>query len=416
MSSYQIAIIGGGPAGMMAAIRAAELTSGVVIFEKNASLGRKLSLTGKGRCNISNDSSRDDFMAAFGKGGLFLRSAFKQFFVLELADFFRQRGLKLKTERQGRIFPETDSSRSVIEILMKSLEKQSVTVCLSSPIRNLIVSEGEVKGFRLTDGREIYAEKVIFATGGCSYPETGSTGDGFKIVSSLAHKIEEPIPGLVPLETTEGFVKDLQGLTLKNIQITFEAAGKAIQTPVGELLFTHFGISGPLVLDISSKIGLLLKKNKVKVWLDLKPGLTESQLDLKFQTEFQEAGILKLKNYLAEILPKRLIAVFLKCAGLDSEKKCHQVTSSERKKMVGLLKEFPLTIKGSRPLSEAMVTCGGVSLKEVDPQTMESKKVKGLYFCGEILDLAAASGGYNLQAAFSTGYLGGQSAALSLNK
>jgi predicted Rossmann fold flavoprotein len=415
MSFYQIAVIGGGPAGMMAAIRAAELTGGVVLFEKNASLGRKLSLTGKGRCNISNDSSMDDFMAAFDKGGPFLRSAFKHFFVPELLDFFRRRGLKFKTERQGRIFPETDSSRSVIEVLIKSLEKEGVEVRLSSPVKNLIAPRGELKGFRLATAQEIYAKKVIFATGGCSYPETGSTGDGFKIASSLAHKIEEPRAGLVSLETMEGFVRDLQGLTLKNIQVTFETAGKKIQTPIGELLFTHFGISGPLVLDFSSKVGLLLKKNKVKACLDLKPGLTESQLDLKLQAEFQQSGIVKLKNYLREILPQRLIAVFLKCAGLDSEKKCHQVTSSERKKIVGLLKRFPLTIKGCRPLSEAMVTCGGISLKEVDPQTMESKKAKGFYFCGEILDLAAASGGYNLQAAFSTGYLAGQSAALSLS-
>jgi predicted Rossmann fold flavoprotein len=414
MSSYQIAVIGGGPAGMMAALRAAELASGVVLFEKNASLGRKLGLTGKGRCNISNDCPFDLFLSAFGKNGPFLRNTFQKFFVQELIDFFQQRGLKLKTERQGRIFPETDSAQSVIEVLKKALDKEDARIYLSAPVKDLIAAGGEVEGFYLSKGRLIHAKKVIVATGGSSYPETGSTGDGFKIASSFGHRIEEPRPGLVPLEIAESFVNDLAGLTLKNIQITFDAGGKTIQTPIGELLFTHFGISGPLVLDFSSEVGLLLKKNKVKALLDLKPGLSCTQLDLKLQTQFQQNGVLKLKNYLAEVLPKRVIPLFLKLAGTNGEKKCHQVTFLERKKILEHLKRFPLSIKGTRPLAEAMMTCGGVCLKEVNPQTLESKKVKGLYFCGEVLDLAAASGGFNLQAAFSTGYAAGQSAALSL--
>lgn len=400
---------------MMAAIRAAQLADGIGLFEKNASLGRKLGLTGKGRCNITNASSLEEFLESFGSKGQFLRNAFNRFFVCDLIRFFEEKGVKLKTERQGRIFPLDDRSASIVNVLKNALIEAGVRVYLSSPVRSVLAKDNKVRGICLADAQEILASKVIISTGGFSYPHTGSSGDGFRMAQELGHKVEELNPGLVPLETEEGFVRDLQGLSLKNIRIIFYADSKELVSAIGELLFTHFGVSGPLVLDMSFDVNKLLKKKgKVSMVIDLKPGLTEEQLDLKLQREFQRAGSLKLKNYLKSLLAQRLVDIFLKLSKIDSDIKCHQMTSSQRKRIVEFLKKFPLTIKRTRPLAEAMVTHGGVSLREVNPQTMESKKVKGLYFCGEVLDLAAASGGFNLQAAFSTGYLAGESAGTKL--
>lgn len=415
MQSYNIIIVGGGPAGMMAAVRAAQLADGIGLFEKNASLGRKLGLTGKGRCNITNASSLEEFLESFGSKGQFLRNAFNRFFVCDLIRFFEEKGVKLKTERHGRIFPLDDRSASIVNVLKNALIATGVRMHLSSPVRSVLVKDNKVRGICLADAQEILASKVIISTGGLSYPHTGSSGDGFRMAQELGHKVEELSPGLVPLETEEGFVRDLQGLSLKNIRIIFYADSKELVSAIGELLFTHFGVSGPLVLDMSFDVNKLLKKKgKVSMVIDLKPGLTEEQIDLKLQREFQRAGSLKLKNYLKSLLAQRLVDIFLKLSKIDSDIKCHQMTSSQRKRIVEFLKKFPLTIKRTRPLAEAMVTHGGVSLREVNPQTMESKKVKGLYFCGEVLDLAAASGGFNLQAAFSTGYLAGESTGLNI--
>lgn len=402
---------------MMAAIRAAEVLGcgGVAIFEKNASLARKLGLTGKGRCNLTNICPLEEFLEKFGKNGVFLRNVFSRFFVQDLISFFEVRGLKMKTERQGRVFPLTDRSSNIIEVLKKALVEAGVEIHLSSPLKTVEIAGAGMYRMTLANGKEIFSRKIIVATGGFSYPETGSTGDGFKIASEFKHTITELEPGLVPLEAEEHFVKELQGLTLKNIKIVFRTPTKKIESETGELLFTHFGVSGPLILDLSARVtGDLREKRKVKMFIDLKPALSVEQLDLKLRHEFQESGALKIKNYFTEILPKRLTDVFLKLTKIEGEKKCHQITSSERKKIIELLKEFPLTIKRTRPITEAMVTCGGVSLKEIDPKTMESRKSKGIYFCGEVLDLAAASGGFNLQAAFSTGYVAGEAAALSV--
>lgn len=405
-------IVGAGPAGMMAAIRAAQKTSGVLLLEKNASLGRKLGLTGRGRCNLTNECLVDEFMANFGKNGLFLRDVFKRFFVRELIFFFEKNGLKLKVERQGRVFPETDSAKSVVDIFKKVLHEERVEVALSAAVKSVLVQDSRVQGVCLDSGKKILADSVVLATGGLSYPQTGSTGDGFKMAERTGHRIESFLPGLVPLETREDFVPQLQGLTLKNISISFFCGKKTIRSSVGELLFTHFGISGPLVLDASSLIaGRLGRQVTVKIAVDLKPGLTTDEIDAKLRRDFQQSGSSMIKNHLEDMLPARLIHSFLAIAGVDGQKKCHQIAAVERKRIAETFKKFFLTVVRTRPLTEAMVTHGGVSLKDVDPKTMGSRIISGLYFCGEVLDLAATSGGFNLQAAFSTGYIAGESAA-----
>jgi predicted Rossmann fold flavoprotein len=410
MAGYKIIVVGAGPAGMMAALRAAESVEDVALFEKNASLGRKLGLTGKGRCNLTNTCPFDEFLEKFNKEGQFLRDSFAKFFAPQLMRFFETNGLKLKAERQGRVFPVTDTSRSVIDVLKKVLTQRSVDIYVSAPVKSIRVENGHVKGVRLDNGEEASAEKVILATGGVSYPETGSSGDGLRIAQDLGHRIDALYPGLVPLETKDIFVKDLQGLTLKNIRVTFQSSRKKIVSAIGELLFTHFGVSGPLVLDTSVQVVKLLDSGNCDMLIDLKPGMSLEELDAKFQREFQQQGSLVLKNYIKECAPQRFGAVFLAKAKIDPDKKCHQISAAERKKMVELFKSFPVGLKRARPISEAMVTSGGVSLKEVDPKTLASKKIEGLYFCGEILGLAGTSGGFNLQAAFSTGYLAGASA------
>lgn len=432
MNSYKIVILGAGPAGMMAGIRCCEIlgdSSGIVLLEKNASVGRKLGLTGQGRCNVTNTCALDEFCGHFGINGQFLRNALHRLSPEDLMQFFEANGLKLKVERQGRVFPATDSSVSIISILKNVLQKFGVEIRLSYPVIS-IVPEGPGRfKIKLKDGLEILASRVIVAVGGSSYPETGSTGDGYKIAGDLGHTVTPFWGGLVPLEAEESFVREMQGLALKNVKIVFEAvqaclpavqaclpAGREkIESEIGEMMFTHFGVSGPLVLDLSARAGAWLFEGKrVRLLLDLKPGLSAEELDKKIREELRACGNLMLKNYLKSALPQRFIDVFLRELCLDAQKPCHQVTLVERKKIVEGLKKFPFNIKRQRPLSEAMVTCGGVSLKEVDPRTMESKIVRGLYFCGEVLDLAASSGGYNLQAAFSTGYAAGEAAAKSL--
>ncbi len=413
MLTYNVCVIGAGPAGMMAAIRAGKITGGVVLLERNASLGRKLGLTGKGRCNITNAAPLDVFLKAFGKNGPFLRNAFSRFFAPELMAFFEELGVTFKTERQDRVFPQADSSQAVLRALQDALHKSGVEVRLSFVVKK-VGFEGGVGTVTSADGRRIRARKIIVACGGASFPQTGSTGDGFRFAQDLGIALEPVGPGLVPLETEESWVRDLQGLTLKNIVLRFSIDGKWRATPVGEVLFTHFGVSGPLVLDNSEEIARRFKHGPVAMQIDLKPGLTVTELDRKIQKEFIGRGRSLIKNYAAELVPKRMTDVLLTAAGVGSEKKCHQVTGEERRRLVKALKEFPLRIRAARPLAEAMVTWGGVSLKEIDPKTMESRRVPGIYFCGEVLDLAAFSGGFNLQAAFSTGYAAGEAAASSI--
>ena len=412
MQAYDIAVIGAGPAGIMAAIRAGQLKKAVVLIERNGSIGKKLLMTGKGRCNITNTAAIDEFMDKFGKSGVFLRTAFSKFFNEDLIDFFKSRGLEMKTERQARVFPETDNAMSVVNVLESCLAENNVKVIYNSRVKE-IKPEGGTFHLSIEEGGSVSAKKIILATGGASYKATGSTGDGFDMAKKLGHSIMPLKPGLVPLKTKEGWVKEVQGLTLKNIRLTFMCGKKKIVSDIGELLFTHFGVSGPLILDLSRDIVSMLEGGDVNVglFIDLKPGLEHRQIENKILAEIKVQGNKELKNFLKIFLPVNLIPVFISLSGVSPDKKANQLTQKERRGLQELFKAMPLAITGSLAIEEAMVTCGGVSKKEIDPRTMESKIVKGLYFAGEIIDGSASSGGYNLQQAFSTGYLAGEEAA-----
>lgn len=408
---HEIAVVGGGPAGIMAAIRAAQLGKDVILLERNRSIGRKIMITGKGRCNLTNSAGMDEFMAKFGKNGQFLRSAFYAFFNEDLMDFFRKNGLGVKVERQGRVFPSDDRSASVVKVLEKSLLDNKIPVMLEARVMS-ILNDGGMFSLRLDGGAEVMARKLILATGGASYKATGSSGDGFHLAKLLGHKFNPLRPGLVPLKTREKLAADMQGLTLKNIKITFECDGKKIASEVGELLFTHFGVSGPLVLDLSAQVVALLDTRKpVYVSIDLKPGLTAEQVDNRILRDIGEHGSISINTMLKEMLPVKMVPVFARMLKLDTAKRINQLTAAERRGVAGLMKSFVLTITEPLPLEEAMVTCGGIPVKDIDPRTMRSRIVPGLYFAGEIIDASASSGGYNLQQAFSTGYLAGESAA-----
>ncbi|MFH1397631.1 MAG: NAD(P)/FAD-dependent oxidoreductase [Candidatus Omnitrophota bacterium] len=412
MRKITVVVVGGGPAGMMAAIRAAEIASDVILIEKKPTLGNKLLLSGKGRCNLTNACELDLFLERFNNGQ-FLRDAFNKFFNRDLMNFFENRGLRLKVERQERVFPVTDNSSSILEILKEELLKGKVRIITRNPVKEILVKNKEVKTVILSNQDSISADSVILATGGVSYSFTGSDGEGLALAKFLGHRIVGLRPGLIPLEVKQDYIKDLEGLTLKNIRLKFKSGKKEVISEVGELLFTGFGISGPLVLTLSGEIADLLNNNKeVYCEVDLKPGLTFEKLDSRLIREFKFNPRKSLKNTLKELLPLRLIGVFIKLAEIFAEKKTNQVTHSERQKMVALFKALHLDIKRCRPIEEAMVTRGGVSLKDIDPKTMESRLVKGLYFAGEMIDVDADTGGFNLQAAFSTGYLAGESAAL----
>ncbi|MDD5568127.1 MAG: NAD(P)/FAD-dependent oxidoreductase [Candidatus Omnitrophica bacterium] len=414
MQTKKIIVVGAGPAGVMAAIRAAELGQEVTLIDKNPILGKKLLLSGKGRCNLTNACGLNSFLERFSGGGQFLRDAFKKFFNLDLVDFFQSRGLELKTERQLRIFPVTDSSASIAGILEKELAKQNVKLMYKSKVNDVRVKDKEAKGVSLDDGEFIPADRIILATGGASYGFTGSTGEALSLARKLGHDIIPLRPGLVPLVTKEKYPRILEGLTLKNIRISFCSAKNSVTSEIGELLFTGFGISGPLVLALSGKIvDWLGEKREVVAEIDLKPGLTREQLDSRFLREFKMNAKKGIKNVMKSLLPLRLIDLFLELAGIDPHKKANQITSGERLALAGLLKGWRLNISGSLPLEEGMVTKGGVSLHDINPRTMESRLIKGLYFCGEMIDIDADTGGFNLQAAFSTGYLAGESTALS---
>jgi len=407
-------VVGAGPAGMMAAIKAGSLGQEVILIDKNPILGKKLLLSGKGRCNLTNAGDLEQFLKRFSHNGQFLRDAFRKFFNQELMDFFQSRGLSLKVERQLRVFPVTDSSSSIVGVLDKELAQQKVKSIFKSEVKDILIKDGQVKGLYLANAEFIPCDKIILATGGATYSFTGSTGEGLKMAQSSGHSIVPLRPGLVPLEIKEKYPETLEGLTLKNIRIKFCAGKSEIVSEVGELLFTGFGISGPLVLTLSAKIVDWLKdKQDVYAAIDLKPGLSVEQLDARFLREFKANPKKGIKNIVKSLLPLKLIDLFIKLTGIEPHKKANQLTQDERRKVVALLKSWRLSIAGARPLEEGMVTQGGVSLKDINPRTMESRRVKGLYFCGEMIDVDADTGGFNLQAAFSTGYLAGESAALS---
>lgn len=413
MDAKKIAVVGGGPAGMMAAIRSGQLRQDVTLLERNPTLGKKLLLSGKGRCNITNASGLDISLLRFSKKGEFLRDAFKKFFNTDLMDFFEGRGLKLKIERQSRVFPVTDRSDSILRVLEQELHRLKIKVQYEALVKDILVHAKAISGVLLADKTPMPADKVILATGGASYGFTGSRGEGLNLAKKLGHAIVALKPGLVPLEIKEPYPA-LEGLTLKNVRLIFNNGRQKIISEIGELLFTRLGISGPLVLSLSSRIADWLNENKkVHLEIDLKPALSREQLDARLIREIGLSPKKNIRNVFKTLLPGSLIDIFMKKAGIPGEEKANQINQAGRKRLVSLLKGFALDILRTAPLEEAMVTCGGVSLKDINPRTMESRLIKGLYFAGEMIDIDADTGGFNLQAAFSTGYLAGENAALN---
>jgi predicted Rossmann fold flavoprotein len=403
------AIIGGGPAGMMAAIAASE-KSQVTLYEKNDILGKKLLITGKGRCNLTNAGTEDEIIEAFGKNGRFLFSALNSFSNKDLMNFFEKRGLPLKVERGKRVFPESDKSLDVLRVLEKELNEKNIKILKNTSVKKINVLENN--GFEIVTekGNETY-DALVITTGGKSYPKTGSTGDGYIFARSLGHSVSSLSPYLIPLETNQEDIKELMGLSLKNVLLKAFVNGKKKGEEFGEMIFTHFGISGPVVLTLSKIAVDALKKekNKVVYYIDFKPALSFDELDKRIIRDFEKYNNKQFKNALDDLLPRKMIPVVLNRSGIDEEKKVNQISKEERKIIIDLLKDFPVEISGTRPLSEAIVTSGGISLKEINPKTMESKLYPGLFFAGEILDLDGVTGGYNLQEAFSTGFLAGSS-------
>lgn len=410
----KIIVIGGGAAGIMAAISAAEGGAQVILFEKNNKLGRKLSITGKGRCNLTNAADTQEIIKNIPGNGKFLNSVLNNFTSNDTINFFESLGLKTKIERGNRIFPESDNAAEVIEVLTRKLADLKISVRLNSLVENIISDNKKILGVEVK-GRFFDCDAVILATGGASYPATGSTGDGFNFAKNLGHTVTEILPALVPLETEEDFVQELQGLSLKNVRVTLKADEKIAAEIFGEMLFTHFGISGPIILTISRQVAKLLAEKKfVEVLINLKPALTPEQLDARILRDFEKFKGKIVKNAMVELLPQKLIPVILDLSYIDEDKKVDEITKSERQNLVEILRGLPLTISATRPISEAIVTAGGVSIKEVNPKTMESKLIENLFFAGEVLDIDGNTGGFNLQAAWAMGKAAGTFAALAV--
>lgn len=406
----KIGIIGGGAAGMIAAIAAAEEGHEVHLYEKNEKLGKKIYITGKGRCNVTNACQPEDFFGNVVTNGKFLYSSFYGFTNQDMMDFLEQEGCRLKTERGQRVFPESDKSSDVIRALANSLEKRGVSVHLRHTVEDVWIEEGECKGLCFPGNRKEAFDRIIVATGGLSYPTTGSTGDGYRFAKEAGHKVTECFPALVPFETAESVVKDLQGLALKNVEVKVLKGKKVLYQDFGEMLFTHFGVSGPVLLSASSYVAKMLKKGPLELSIDLKPALTREQLDGRILRDFEGSLNKQYKNSLGGLFPSKLIPVMVERSGIDPDKKVNEVTRQERQQLVEAIKNFRLTLTNLRGYHEAIITQGGVSVKEVDPATMESRLVTGLYFAGEVLDLDAVTGGFNLQVAWSTGWAAGKGA------
>lgn len=409
----KVIVVGGGPAGMFAAIAAAENGHAVTLLEKNEKLGKKLYITGKGRCNITNAGDMDALFSNVMTNSKFLYSAFYAYDNLRVIDFFEKHGLATKTERGNRVFPVSDHSSDVIAVLYKVLREKRVEISLKTKVQELLTDEAEsgkrVFGVRLSDGSCMNADAVIVATGGFSYQTTGSTGDGYRFAKEAGHGVTEIYPSLVPFYTKEDYVTQMQGLSLKNVRVCIRDGKKLLYDEFGEMLFTHFGVSGPLMLSASAAIKPSLAQKELAMEIDLKPALTEEQLDARLLREFAEAKNKQFKNAVGHLFPSKMIPVMLDISGIDPEKKVNEITREERSGFIKKIKAFPVTLHGLRDFNEAIITRGGVKVREVNPSTMESKLVKGLYFCGELLDLDAMTGGFNLQIAWSTGYLAGDS-------
>ncbi len=412
MARRKVIVIGAGAAGLMAAGRAAEAGAETLLLEKMNRPGRKLEISGAGRCNLTNVSPLVEFIEHFGPNGRFLRQAFAQFFSPELLAFFCERGLPTVTERGGRVFPASGRAKDVVETLTRWVAERSVTVRTLSPVTRLVLDGRRVVGVGLARGRAYNAEAVVLATGGASYPATGSTGDGYELARSAGHKVVPIRPALVPLETAGSAARDLQGLGLKNVRVSIRVDGKKRGQAFGEMLFTHFGVSGPIVLALSrTVVDALRLRQKVTVAIDLKPALDDGELDARLLRDLKAHGRQRFGTLLKGLLPRKLIPLCAQSVGVAQDKLAHQVTAPERKRLRMWLKDFRLEVTGHRPFEEAIVTAGGVDTREVDPRTMASRLVDGLYLTGEVLDVDGDTGGYNLQAAFSTGWVAGQSAA-----
>lgn len=406
----RVIVIGGGASGMMAAITAAESGAAVTLLEKNDRLGKKMLITGKGRCNVTTDKDTTEIINSFVHNGKFLYTALSSFSNQQVKYFFEEAGVPLKVERGERVFPVSDQSKDIVNALRRKMQEAGVDVWLNATVKELLLEDGRAVGVQLLNGQKLRANHVIVATGGASYPGTGTTGDGYHFARKAGHTIVPLRPSLIPLECAEGYVKALQGLSLKNVNFTIETAqGKKLVQEFGEMLFTHFGVSGPIVLSASYKAVDYWQKNKEPLVgiIDFKPALTPEKLDARILRDIEEQKNKQLKNSLHTLMPGKLIPVFIQRAGISPDKAMHQITREERQRMVELLKQFRFTVTKARPIEEAIVTAGGVSVKEVSPKTMESKLVPGLYFTGEVLDIDGMTGGFNLQAAFSTGYLAG---------
>lgn len=408
----KILVIGGGAAGMFAAICAANENNEVHIFEHNEKLGKKLYITGKGRCNVTNGCEDvEDLFRHVVTNHRFLYSAFYTFNNQNMMDYLNSLGLQLKVERGQRVFPVSDKSSDVIQALSKALKMKHVHVHLKMHVDALLAENGRVTGIRLSDGGTVSADAVILATGGVSYASTGSTGDGHQMAEHVGHQVTELRPSLVPMVVEEEWCRNLQGLSLKNVSFSLKQGKKVFYKDFGEMMFTHFGITGPLVLSGSTCIAGYLKKGEVKAIIDLKPSLSEEQLDARLLRDFDKNINRQLRNSLSELLPSSLIPVIIELAGIDPYQVVHDITKEQRQQMVQVIKHLTMTVSGVRGFNEAIITQGGIRVKEVDPATMASKLVEGLYFAGEILDLDAMTGGYNLQIAWSTAYMAGKAAA-----
>ncbi len=403
----KVIVVGGGPAGMMAAIQAAKKGNKVILLEKNEKLGKKLYITGKGRCNITNACDTEELFPQMLSNPKFLYSAFYGFTNFDVIDFFEKEGLKTKIERGNRVFPLSDKSSDVIHTLQRKLNDLDVEIRYNANVTDIKIEDGEWKSVVVNGNEILKGDSLIIATGGLSYPITGSTGDGYRFAKKMGHKITKLSPSLVPFNILEEYAKELQGLSLKNIEVTITADGREIYREFGEMLFTHFGVSGPVILSGSCYAAPYVGKKKLGLTIDLKPALSFEQLDARILREFDEYINKQFKNSLERLLPRKLISVIITLSGIDPDKKVNLITKEERQNLVLAMKSMNLNIESLREYKEAIITQGGISVKEVNPSTMESKLINHVYFVGEALDLDAVTGGYNLQIAWSTGYLAG---------
>ncbi len=412
--NYNVLVIGAGAAGLIAAGRAAELGAKVLVIEKMASAGKKLLITGKGRCNITNEASQSEYFKRIHPNGRYLKHAFGVFFNKEIIDLLKKQGLETKSERGGRIFPVSDSAKDVLDALLKWNLENKVDFLFNSKLENIIIENSEINAIEILQNNQkkvIQSKKIILCTGGASYPATGSNGDSYKIIKSLGHKIEPVRPALVPLETEGDLAEKLMGISLKNVTASLWIDGKKQMEEFGEMLFTHFGLSGPIILTLSRlAVDELRNHKQVEISIDLKPALDEQKLDARLLRDLNENGKKKVGNISKLWLPSKLASEILALCEIDSEKECHQISAKERKQLKNKLKDFRFKITAARSFKEAIITAGGVNTSEIDSKTMQSKFIKNLYFAGEVIDLDADTGGYNLQIAYSTAWLAAQSA------